>query len=56
MSRSKLVMIGMTIGSFVGGYVPVLWGADLFSYTSLFGNGIGGVAGVLITYKLTQNL
>ena len=44
----------MTMGSFIGGYVPVLWGAGLLSFTSVIGNAIGGLLGIWITYKLTQ--
>lgn len=53
MSRKALVMIGMVIGSYAGGYIPVLFGADLFSYTSIIGNAIGGIIGLWIAYKLT---
>lgn len=54
MSRKSLVLLGMFIGSIIGGYVPVLFGADLLSFTSILGNGLGGLAGVWIAYKLTQ--
>ena len=54
MSRRFLILLGMTVGSFIGGYIPVLWGADLLSMTSVFFNAIGGLIGIWITYKLTQ--
>jgi hypothetical protein len=44
----------MTIGSLIGGYVPVLFGAGLFSYSSLLGNTLGGLLGIWVTYKFTQ--
>lgn len=47
-------MFGMIAGSFIGGYVPVLFGADLLSFTSIIGNGIGGILGIWIAFKLTQ--
>jgi hypothetical protein len=28
----RLVWIGMIVGSAVGGYLPALWGGDLFSF------------------------
>lgn len=56
MSRSSLVMLGMIVGSIIGGYLPVLFGASLLSYISIIGNAIGGFVGVWISYKLTQNL
>jgi hypothetical protein len=40
-------------GSFVGGYLPVLWGASGFSVTSLLFGALGGVAGVWLGARLT---
>lgn len=52
---SKLWVYGaMTIGSLIGGYAPVLWGASLFSFSSLIGNTIGAVIGIILGYKLSQ--
>ena len=56
MSRKILVMLGMVIGSLAGGYIPVLFGAGLLSFTSVIGNGIGGILGIWISYKLTEGL
>lgn len=53
--RKTLVGIGLVVGSVVGGYIPILWGANLFSYSSLFGNTIGAIAGIYITYRLTED-
>jgi hypothetical protein len=47
-------MIGMILGSIAGGYIPVMFGVDLFSFTSIIGNAIGGLIGIWIAYKLTQ--
>lgn len=52
MSAKTLVMIGMVVGSIIGGFVPSLWGDGLLSYASLIGNGIGGILGIFIAYKL----
>ena len=38
MSQKSIIMLGLMIGSAIGGYLPLLWGASLFSYSSLFGN------------------
>jgi hypothetical protein len=54
MSAKTLVFIGMTIGSIIGGYIPMLWGAGLFSYSSVLFSGLGGILGVLIAYKLSN--
>ena len=43
-----VIGMGALIGSFVGGYVPVMWGASSLGVQSLLFAGIGGVAGVLL--------
>lgn len=54
MSRKFLVMAGMTVGSLIGGYVPMLWGADLLSVSSVLGNAVGGLLGIWIAFKMTN--
>ena len=54
MSRKFLVLLGMTVGSVIGGYVPVLFGVELLSFTSIICNAIGGIVGIWIAYKLTS--
>jgi hypothetical protein len=31
----KVIMIGMIIGSMIGGYLPTFFGVGVFSYTSI---------------------
>jgi hypothetical protein len=45
-------MIGMIIGSTLGGFVPLIWGADLLSFWSIIFTAIGGFAGIWLGYKL----
>jgi hypothetical protein len=47
-------MIGMIIGSTIGGYIPNLWGAGFFSYWAILTTAIGGFTGIYIGYKLSQ--
>ena len=54
MSRKSMIMLGMIIGSVAGAYTPMLWGADVFSMTSLLGSFVGGVLGIWLVYKLTS--
>lgn len=49
-----MVMIGMTIGSAVGGYVPLLWGADLFSFSSVLFGALGGFLGIWVGFQLSR--
>lgn len=52
MSKKSLIMLGMIIGSFIGGYIPIFLGASFLSTWSLVGSFFGGLLGVWITYKL----
>ena len=45
----------MFVGSVIGGYLPVLFGASLFSVISIIGNTVGAGIGIFVMYKLTQN-
>ena len=42
----KLIWFGLFVGSSLGGYLPTLFGADMFSLWALLGGTVGGVAGV----------
>ena len=45
--NKKIIYLFMILGAVIGGYVPALWGAGLFSMSSIFGNLLGGLAGLL---------
>ncbi len=50
--QKLFIMLGMTVGSVAGGYLPVLFGASLFSITSLVTSTIGGLLGIYAGYRL----
>jgi uncharacterized membrane protein YeaQ/YmgE (transglycosylase-associated protein family) len=52
MSREKMIMLGMVVGSMVGGYLPALFGFEGF-IVSLLGSIIGGIIGIWIGYKFS---
>jgi len=54
MGSNKLIMFGMTVGLFLGGFIPTLWGASEFSLSSVIFSAIGGAIGVWIAFKLRQ--
>jgi len=56
MQSTSLVWIGLAVGSTIGGFIPELWGASLFSFSSIWLSGLGGIVGIWAGFKLSQNL
>ncbi|MFA6601944.1 MAG: hypothetical protein WCT02_03770 [Candidatus Paceibacterota bacterium] len=54
MSRKTLTWIGVFVGGTVGGYVPVLFGAEMFSFAAIIGNTVGGILGIWAGFKLSE--
>ena len=54
MEQKKLITIGMTLGSIIGGYLPTLWDAEMFSLFSVIFSAIGGFLGIWIGYRLGE--
>ncbi|HTO91745.1 MAG TPA: hypothetical protein VMJ70_11500 [Candidatus Sulfotelmatobacter sp.] len=54
MSDKRLIMIGMVIGSTLGGWLPSLWGAGGFTVTAVVFGAIGGLAGIWAAWKLVN--
>lgn len=54
MSSKSVIWIGMTIGSFIGGIIPNLWGASMFSMSSVFLTALGGIAGIWLGFRLSN--
>jgi hypothetical protein len=52
MSRKQLIWVGVFAGSFLGGYVPSLWGAGMFSFAGIIGSAVGGLLGIYLGFKL----
>ena len=46
------IWLGVLIGATVGGFIPTLWGADLFSYSSILLSGLGALAGLWVGYRM----
>jgi hypothetical protein len=43
-------VLGLTIGS----YLPVLWGASSFSFSSILFGVVGGIAGIWVGIRLSD--
>jgi len=56
MDTRKLCWIGLFIGSTIGGYLPVLWGGDILSFTGIFLSLVGGLLGIWAGYRIGQSL
>ena len=54
MNSRPLIWIGMFIGSTAGGFVPMLWGDSMLSISSIIFSTIGGVAGIILGFKLSH--
>ncbi len=51
-----LIMFGMIAGSYVGSFIPLLWGGSLLSLSSILFGGIGGLFGIWAGYRAAQSL
>ena len=56
MSTKSLVFIFMTIGSVVGGYLPLLWGGDTFSMSSIVLSSVFAIVGIWFGFKIGQSM
>jgi hypothetical protein len=54
MSGKSIVMTGMILGSVAGGYIPVLFGVGLFSFSSIIWTAVGGFLGIWLSYKFAE--
>lgn len=50
----KIILLTTGLGGTVGGYIPVIFGADGFGGWSILGALIGGLVGVWIGYGISQ--
>lgn len=54
MESKRIIWLFAAIGGFFGGYIPLLWGAGYFSFSSIFFSSLGSIAGIWIGFKLTH--
>jgi len=47
-----LVIFGMVVGSYLGSFLPILWGDSALSISSLLFGAIGGIFGIWASYKI----
>lgn len=51
---SKMIWLGMFVGSTAGSFVPTFWGADMLSMSSIIWSAVGGFLGVWLGFKLSH--
>jgi len=54
MQSNKVVWMCAGLGGFFGGYIPLLWGAEYFSFVSILFSGAGALFGIWAGFKLTH--
>jgi hypothetical protein len=50
----KAIWLGMIVGSTLGGWIPALWHASMFSLWSVVLSTAGGIAGIWVAFRLTR--
>ncbi len=51
---TKMVWLGMFVGSTIGGFVPELWGDSAFSLAAVFTSGAGAILGVWLGWRISR--
>lgn len=54
MSPKALIWIGLFIGSTIGSLIPLVWGANPLSFSSILLSAIGGIVGIWLGFKMSQ--
>jgi hypothetical protein len=52
MSPKTVIYTGMFIGSTIGSFIPMLWGASPFAISGVLLSGAGGIAGMVVGYRI----
>jgi hypothetical protein len=50
----KVIMLGMVFGSFIGGWLPTIFGVGAFSLISVLTGFLGGALGIWITFRMVR--
>lgn len=54
MNSKRLTWLLAGIGGWLGGYIPLLWGAGYFSFASIIFSTLGALLGIWLAFKITQ--
>jgi hypothetical protein len=50
----RLIWLGLFVGSTIGGLIPGLWGAGVFSFSSIILSAVGGILGIWFGFRISQ--
>jgi hypothetical protein len=50
----KLVYIASSIGTAIGAYIPMIFGASGLSMWSILSGGVGGILAIVLVYQLSR--
>lgn len=54
MNSKSIIWVGMFVGSAIGGYIPMIWGGSLLSFTSIILTAVGGIIGIYLGFKISK--
>jgi hypothetical protein len=46
------ILFCLMVGSSIVAWVPLLWGAGMFSFSSVVFSALGGIAGIVVAVKI----
>ncbi len=46
------IWMGAIVGSTAGAYIPAIWGASVFSLSSILLSGVGGILGIWVGFTI----
>jgi hypothetical protein len=56
MASKAIYYAAVSVGSIIGAYIPILWGADMLSFSSVLFSAIGGIIALVIVYKISSEM
>lgn len=54
MPRKTLIWIGILVGSTIGNFIPMLWGASILSLSSIVLSATGGFIGIWFGFRFGE--
>lgn len=54
MPRKHLIWIFMVVGSYIGSWIPSLWGAGGISMTGIFLGAVFAIVGIWVAFKISE--